>query len=408
MKLNHFLKRALFLLPVLCFGLVLIGNADAAKTLKIGGTMPLNTGMGTEAKKSWELYVDHINKSGGMTVKGEKYQLKLIIYDDKYTADGGKAGVERLVYRDNCKYIVGMIGSAPTYAAVSVTEQAKALLISGCATDKILQPKFKYTVRIGNLPSVTVARWEYFIKKFPQANTYAMFAPDDESGRFGVKIFTMILGKYNKKLIDTALFPRGTTDFSSIATRIKTANPDFVIFPASRGETDFGLQLKALYEAGYRGIKVAEMFNTDVIKKVATNEHIEGVMAPVNQSDLQGNRRNKSSYLMEKLYKEKYGSFNTSGPIWVKGLNGFLAAVKKADSLKVDDILAAFNRLEFEHPEGKALMVRRADLGLDRYCDTVLSMEFGIVKNGKVVHDESISTSQVIKACETVFGGTWK
>ena len=396
------------MISILCFLFSAIAYAQSAKTLKIGGTMPLNVGLGSEAKKCWELYVDHVNKTGGVVSKGQKYNLELIIYDDKYTAEGGKAGVERLIYQDKCKYIIGMIGSAPTYAAVVVTESEKALMMSGCASDKILNPQFKYTIRMGNLPSVTIARWDYVARKFPNAKTYASIAPDDETGHYSFGAYKDVLAKLGKVCKDEAFFPRGTTDFSTIATRTKTVNPDFVIFPASGGETDFGLQMKALHEAGYRGIRVAEFFNTDVIKKIATNEQIEGVVAPVLQSDMPPNKRNETSVLMEKLYRAKYENFVTTGITWTKPLFAFLAALKKANSLDVDDIMTAFAGLEFMNPEGMGRLVRRTDLGINRYCDTVVSYDFGIVKNGKVVYDESMTTMQSLNACQKIFGGEWK
>jgi branched-chain amino acid transport system substrate-binding protein len=403
------LIRIVLTIILLMWSLILHNtNASAATTLKIGGTMPLNIGMGTEAKRCWELYVDHINKTGGVDIKGEKYNLELIIYDDKFTAEGGKAGVERLVYQDKCKYIVGMIGSAPTYAGVVVTEQEKLLMMSGCATDKVLNPQFKYIIRMGNLPSVTVARWDYVARKHPNAKTYALIAPDDETGHSSADAFKESLTRYGRICKDEAYYPRATTDFSTIGTRIKTANPDFVIFPADGGETDFALKLKALYEAGYKGIRVAEFFHTEVIKKIATNEQIEGVIAPVLQSDMPADKRNKESVLIEKLYREKYGNFVTTGVTWMKPLYAFLAAIKKANSLEVDNIMTAFAGLEFTHGEGMGLLVKRPDFKINRYTDTVVSYDFGIVKNGKVVFDESMTTSQMLKACENVFGGGWK
>jgi ABC-type branched-subunit amino acid transport system substrate-binding protein len=383
-------------------------NAIAAKTLKIGGTMPLNIGMGVEAKRCWELYVDYINKSGGLDIKGEKYNLELILYDDKYTAEGGKAGVERLLYQYKCRHIIGMIPSASTYAGVVLTEQEKVLMMSGCATDKVLDPQFKYFIRMGNLPSVTVARWDYVTRKYPNAKTYALIAPDDETGHSSANAFKESLTKHARICKDEAYYPRATTDFSAIGTRIKTSNPDFVIFPADGGETDFALKLKALYQAGYRGIRVAEFFHPDVIKKIATNEQIEGVVAPVVQSDMSPGKRNKESILIEKLYREKYGNFITTGITWMKPLYAFLAAIKKANSLEVDNIMAAFAGLEFMHGEGMGLLVRRPDFKVNRYVDTVVSYDFGIVRNGKVVFDESMTTQEVLKACENVFGGGWK
>ena len=404
--------RQLFLVLgtiVLVIGVVVSTVVHAqVKTLKIGGTMPLNAGLGIEAKKCWELVVDDINKTGGLIVQGQRYNLELIIYDDKYTADGGKAGVERLIYQDKCRYIIGMIGSAPTYAAVAVTEPEKALLMSWCTTDKIVRPQFKYTIRMGRVPSSVAGNWGYVAKKYPQLSTYAIIAPDDESARGSGKEQKQAAAAYGKKLKDEMYYPRGTTDFSAVATRAKSSNPDMVFFISTDGETELGLQLKALYEAGYRGLRYPLLFHKDVVKKVATNEQMEGVVAPFLPSDLPSEKRNKNSMLVEKLYREKYRTFSPFGVICLKPLYGFLAALKKADSLDIDKIMAAFAGLEFIDAGGDNMLVKRPDLGVDRYIDTVQSDNIGVVRNGELVYDESLSAHEILEACQKIFGGNWR
>jgi ABC-type branched-subunit amino acid transport system substrate-binding protein len=405
-------RRYLVVVGVMVWGLGMLlfsdGFAQQVKTLKIGGTNPLNINFGAEAKKCSELIVDNINKTGGLVIKGQRYNLSLTIYDDKNTPDGGKSGVERLIYRDQCKYIVTMVTSPPTYAAVAVTEPEKALLISPCATDRIVRPEFKYTVRTGHLPSVVAARWSYVAKKYPKVKTYAIIAPDDEAARGSTKEQKQALASFGKNMVDEVYYPHGTTDFSAVATRVKSANPDFVIFPASAGETDFALQIKSLYDSGYRGLRVAELFNTEAIKRVATNEQIEGIVAPLLNSELPRDKRNPNNLLIEKLYTEKYGTFSPMGVTWVKPLYTFLAAVKKANSLEIDDIMAALTGLTFSHGDGEGMMVKRPDLGVNRYGDFLTSYDLGVVRNGRVVYDESLSLTELLETCQRIFGGSWR
>ena len=66
--------------------------------------------MGIEAEKSFDVLVDEFNRAGGLTVKGEKYKVEMVIYDDKYRADTGRAAVERLLYEDKVRFIVGSFG----------------------------------------------------------------------------------------------------------------------------------------------------------------------------------------------------------------------------------------------------------------------------------------------------------
>ena len=62
----------------------------AQKVLKVGSFNPL-TGpgafWGTTAKKALDLSAENWNKRGGVTVKGQKYKIKVIHYDDKYKGE---------------------------------------------------------------------------------------------------------------------------------------------------------------------------------------------------------------------------------------------------------------------------------------------------------------------------------
>ena len=53
-------------------------EAASAKTLKIGNTVPLKTKEGIQIKKWLELLAERLNNAGGLVVKGQKYNVKII------------------------------------------------------------------------------------------------------------------------------------------------------------------------------------------------------------------------------------------------------------------------------------------------------------------------------------------
>ncbi|HUJ68573.1 MAG TPA: ABC transporter substrate-binding protein, partial [Syntrophorhabdales bacterium] len=77
-----------------------IGHAAAAKTIKIGSVWGL-TGPGSEfgllAQRGETLCKNWINGKGGITVKGEKYQIEVISEDIKATAEGAVTAANKLV-----------------------------------------------------------------------------------------------------------------------------------------------------------------------------------------------------------------------------------------------------------------------------------------------------------------------
>ncbi|GAI32022.1 unnamed protein product, partial [marine sediment metagenome] len=108
--------------------------------LKIGATFPMSSPYGYNTEKGYRILVKLFNDAGGFVVQGQRYMLEYISYDDQYTAEGGRAGVERLIYVDGVRHIVGMVGSAPVLGAIPVTEAEKIILMADCTTTTFLEP----------------------------------------------------------------------------------------------------------------------------------------------------------------------------------------------------------------------------------------------------------------------------
>ena len=94
-------KLQLLLVLGLGFGLLFMPQlnqvAVAEKVLKLGNTVPLKAKEGIQIKKWLELLAERTNQAGGLVVKGEKYKIQIISYDDEYSADTGRAAAERLI-----------------------------------------------------------------------------------------------------------------------------------------------------------------------------------------------------------------------------------------------------------------------------------------------------------------------
>jgi ABC-type branched-subunit amino acid transport system substrate-binding protein len=119
MKKLQFMMVVFMMVVGVCLGLLFtpqlnnFAPAEAAKTLKLGNTVPMKAKEGIQIKKWLELLAERTNKAGGLVVKGERYNIEIISYDDGYSADTGRAAAERLIYQDKVKHIICQWGSAP-------------------------------------------------------------------------------------------------------------------------------------------------------------------------------------------------------------------------------------------------------------------------------------------------------
>jgi ABC-type branched-subunit amino acid transport system substrate-binding protein len=204
-------------------------------------------------------------------------------------------------------------------------------------------------------------------------------------------------------------YPRDTVDFSSIAAKAKSFNSDLIDYPGAVAGTQFALQLKAMYGAGFRGGHVSAITpQMDEITAVASNEALEGLLCT-----MQGTEVPSPSPLAREVkqdYMKKYGKWSEASLTWIPAWYAFIQAIKKADSLDpvVVANLIATKGLEWEIPNGKAMLVKRPDLENNKYCDTCSELAYAQIKSGKLAYIGRTSLDETVSACEKVFGGKWR
>ena len=84
------------------------GSGLAADVIKFGISTPLSgpaAPWGIPHKNAIELIFDELNAQGGLDVNGKKYKLETVAYDHKYVIAEGVATVNRLIAKDDVKYM---------------------------------------------------------------------------------------------------------------------------------------------------------------------------------------------------------------------------------------------------------------------------------------------------------------
>ena len=234
------------------------------------------------------------------------------------------------------------------------------------------------------------------------------FSWDDETGHYTSSIQEHVAKAYGIKVLPAVYFPKETQDFAPFATKIESMHPDVVSTWGSSAGTQLGLQFKALYNAGWRGVKTGSELKEDEVMSVCPKEAIEGFMFKYNDRSLLPSAP-APALEVKKAYVAKYGKWDPTGMSWVTPWYAFLAAVKKANSLETEQVRAAMNKLEFVGIDGKMLMIKRPDLGTSRYADVLKEEHIGAVKDGKGAYGGKISIEETKVFTEKVFGhkGEW-
>jgi branched-chain amino acid transport system substrate-binding protein len=382
---------------------------STAKTIKIGCTLPFDNSLGIDTKKALEMIVPAFNKAGGLTVKGQKYNIDLVIYDDKYTPDGGRAAVERLVNEDKVKFIICQVGSAPILSGLQVTEPAKVMVMCGGASSQIIAPANKYVFGTATWRTNLAPLFPLLKKAFPNAKTMVNLSPDDETGKALARDNAKIATALGIQVLDNIYYPRSTQDFAPFATKIAALKPDIMDYPGAVAGTQFGLQFKALYEAGFKGAHVSPMPpNLVEVQAVTPNESMEGLISILPSTEIPNPSPLAMQYKAD--WTAKYGSWSTASLTWIPAFYAFVDAVQKSDSLDPEVVTAYLSTsgLSWQSPNGSAMLVKRPDFQNNRFCDTCASLDFGIFKSGKYQYLGTVSAEDALKANQDAFGGVWK
>ena len=97
-----------------------------AQTLKLGVLATLSgagTAWGMAMQGAAELAAEDVNSKGGLEVGGKKYKIEIVAYDDHYKAADALTAINRLIFDDSIKFVVGPLGSAPALAVLPVTHR---------------------------------------------------------------------------------------------------------------------------------------------------------------------------------------------------------------------------------------------------------------------------------------------
>ncbi|HET6220567.1 MAG TPA: amino acid ABC transporter substrate-binding protein, partial [Dongiaceae bacterium] len=210
------------------------GNAPAS--IKLGAAVGL-TGRyasgGEQIKNGYELAVKDINAGGGAMVKafGRKIPLELQILDDASDANQTAQRMETLNNAGIVSYFGGF-GSDLHAAAAAVAEKNKVPYIGvAFALYSIHQQGYKYLFSpFPKSPSLTKALFDLMDTLNPKPSKVAIFAEKTDWGaemENGWKQQAQAYSGYDI-VVDEQYAP-GSTDFSNMVLKAKSANPDAVL-----------------------------------------------------------------------------------------------------------------------------------------------------------------------------------
>lgn len=200
-------------LPVLASGK---GEAEPAKTIKIGYTAPFTGSaaeFGTNGWRGVQLAMEDINKDG-IRIAGETYRVQVVRYDSRCEPTEAVSNTRKMILEDKVVAILGDHCSSACLGMAPICEENKVPGITvECMADAITSPGFDFYFRI-YIPSGLVSAWAspVFVNLL-KPETVGFLAINDDYGRATTEGFSAELEKLGVRTVSKDYYERGTTDY---------------------------------------------------------------------------------------------------------------------------------------------------------------------------------------------------
>ena len=194
-------------------------SATAAEPIKIGSILSV-TGpaafLGDPELKTMQLYVERINKAGGVLGR----QLELVHYDDGSDANKANGFAKRLIENDNIDVLVGGTTTGSTMSIIPLVEKAGVPFISLAGAVVIVDPVKKWVFKTPHTDRMAAEKVFEDMRKH-NITKVALFSETSGFGASGKKEVENVAGKFGITLVANETYGPKDTDMSPQLTKIK-------------------------------------------------------------------------------------------------------------------------------------------------------------------------------------------
>lgn len=212
------------------------GGAASNQSVVIGATLPLTgplSAVGPILKAAYQAAVDDANAAGGIEVNGTKAKINLVVLDNTSDPNTASSQATTLYLQDNAVALLGPFTPPLTIAVSNVAERLKRPLIATATPVEAW---------LAGRSSGWHYSWDVFFDENQQTSLVfqtaaltttnkriALFTDTEQDGVTMGKLWLQKAPQYGYTIVYHAVFPVGTTNFSSQIAAAKAANAQVLI-----------------------------------------------------------------------------------------------------------------------------------------------------------------------------------
>jgi branched-chain amino acid transport system substrate-binding protein len=217
-----------------------LGAAQTSDKIRVGMTVS-STGSFALASQSGvrgvELWVDDVNRRGGIEVKGKKYPVELVKLDDRSDKQMVTRVYERLIVDEKVDLVFAPFGSTLTAAAATVTERlGKYLMVWSAASDDLYKQGFKNMVSGTQMPVSAMLRANMELAANQGVKKVAILYSDEPFPAGLAEGGKEQAAKNGMQVVLFEKYPKGQKDFSTILQKARAAGAEALVPTSYEGD----------------------------------------------------------------------------------------------------------------------------------------------------------------------------
>jgi branched-chain amino acid transport system substrate-binding protein len=348
---------AMMALIAFAMGIFIAGQALAADTVNIVMIDPISgpfKDIGDRSVWGAQFAVDEINAAGGLLGK----KVKLMPEDSQLKPDVAARKAIKAILQDEAQFIFQLTSTAVAQALMDVAEKNKVIYVNfGAESDFLTGAKFtKYMFRTCFTTANRSRSYAEFFKTRPWRKFY-MINMDYAFGHAVSDDFKAVMSREipDSKIVGEDFHPLATRDFGPYISKILASGAE-VIFTGNYG-TDLQTLIKQGAQMGIKARYATYFMDDDVqlpnIGQAAVGSFVNSTYLPTIDTP-----QNKA------FLQRWHNKFKDTKHPWPAGNLGYsyngamflFQAIKKAKSFDAEEVIKAWEGMEYDSLVGKQIM----------------------------------------------------
>ncbi|MDB5259984.1 MAG: Extracellular ligand-binding receptor [Candidatus Nomurabacteria bacterium] len=292
--------------------------------------------LGENISNTAKLVIEEVNKNGGINGR----PLELYIEDSKVDSKSGLDAIQKLVNVDKAHYIIGGMTSNGTIAGAPIANKQHVIILTPVTGGSNVDNAGDYVFRIANSDVLAGRDLANAMIKMGYTKVGVISAVTEYT--LDIKnTFESTMKNQGEEIVISEEFQPGTTDYHTMVSKVRTANPQAVLVLSNLG-TDAAYFIKQGREMGYTP-PIFTDFNTAANGSV---KNILGSLDGIYFTDPKYDESSKERQAFFNKYKEVYGKDPAIPFHSASTYDGIMMLTKALqtegdDSVKVKDWLLA-------------------------------------------------------------------